>query len=55
VESDARSGCVLRRTRFSDFVTYSGAQKTIVSDRLKRLVADGIFERVEYGTAPIPS
>jgi DNA-binding HxlR family transcriptional regulator len=41
------------RTRFSDFVTYSGAQKTIVSDRLKRLVADGIFERVEYEQHPI--
>ena len=31
---------------------YSGAQKTIVSDRLKRLVADGIFERVVYEEHP---
>jgi DNA-binding HxlR family transcriptional regulator len=41
-----------RRTRFSDFVKYSGAQRTIVSDRLKRLVADGIFERVIYEQHP---
>ena len=41
------------RTRFSDFVKYSGAQRTIVSDRLKRLVADGIFERVAYGEHPV--
>lgn len=40
------------RTRFSDFVKYSGAQRTIVSDRLKRLVANGIFERVEYEEHP---
>ena len=40
------------RTRFSDFVTYSGAQKTIVSDRLKRLVADGIFQRAQYEQHP---
>lgn len=40
------------RTRFSDFVTYTGAQKTIVSDRLKRLVAAGIFDRVEYERHP---
>ncbi len=40
------------RTRFSDFVKYSGAQRTIVSDRLKRLVANGIFERVVYEEHP---
>ena len=40
------------RTRFSDFVKYSGAQKTIVSDRLKRLVGEGIFERVVYEEHP---
>ena len=40
------------RSRFSDFVMYSGAQKSIVSDRLKRLVANGIFERVEYDLHP---
>ena len=40
------------RTRFSDFVKYSGAQKTIVSDRLKRLVASGILLRVEYEEHP---
>jgi DNA-binding HxlR family transcriptional regulator len=41
------------RTRFSDFVKYSGAQRTIVSQRLKRLVADGIFERVVYAEHPV--
>lgn len=40
------------RNRFSDFVTYSGAQRSIVSDRLKRLVAGGIFERVAYAEHP---
>ena len=40
------------RRRFSDFVSYTGAQKTVVSDRLKRLVAAGIFERVEYQQHP---
>lgn len=34
------------RTRFTDFTKYTGAQKTVVSDRLKRLVASGILERV---------
>ncbi|MEO7572878.1 MAG: helix-turn-helix domain-containing protein [Acidimicrobiales bacterium] len=40
------------RRRFSDFVTYTGAQKTVVSDRLRCLVAAGIFERVEYQQHP---
>ena len=40
------------RTRFSDFVKYTGAQKTVVSDRLKRLVDAGIFDRVEYEQHP---
>lgn len=40
------------RRRFSDFVTYTGAQKTVVSDRLKRLVVAGIFERIEYQQHP---
>lgn len=40
------------RRRFSEFVTYTGAQKTVVSDRLKRLVAAGILERVEYQPHP---
>jgi DNA-binding HxlR family transcriptional regulator len=40
------------RTRFSDFVKFTGAQKTVVSDRLKRLVEAGIFDRVEYEQHP---
>lgn len=40
------------RTRFSDFVKYTGAQKTVVSDRLKRLVDAGVFDRVEYEQHP---
>lgn len=40
------------RRRFSEFVKYSGAQRTVVSDRLKRLVAAGIFDRVEYQQHP---
>lgn len=40
------------RRRFSEFVKYSGAQPTVVSDRLKRLVEAGIFDRVEYQQHP---
>jgi len=40
------------RTRFSEFVAHSGAQKTVVSDRLKRLVADGVFARAEHPEHP---
>lgn len=41
------------RRRFSDFVKYTGAQRTVVSDRLKRLVDAGIFDRVEYQEYPV--
>jgi DNA-binding HxlR family transcriptional regulator len=40
------------RTKFSEFVKYSGAQATVVSDRLKKLVGNGIFERVLYEEYP---
>jgi DNA-binding HxlR family transcriptional regulator len=40
------------RRRYTDFVNYTGAQRSVVSDRLKRLVDAGIFERVEYQTYP---
>lgn len=40
------------RTRFTDFTKYTGAQKTVVSDRLKRLVASGILERATYSEHP---
>ncbi len=40
------------RRRFADFVTRTGAQKTVVSARLKRLVEAGILERVAYSDHP---
>ncbi len=54
---DAWSLLILReafygRRRFSDFVMYTGAQKTVVSDRLKRLVDAGILERAVYSEHP---
>jgi DNA-binding HxlR family transcriptional regulator len=54
---DAWSLLVLReafygRARFTDFVRRTGAQKTVISDRLKRLVDHGILERVEYQQHP---
>lgn len=42
----------LGRRRFSEFEAGSGAQATVVSDRLKRLVELGILERVEYQQHP---
>lgn len=57
VIGDAWSVLVLREAfygvrRFSEFVEYTGAQRTVVSDRLKRLVASGVLERVEYQQHP---
>ena len=54
---DAWSLLILReafygRRRFSDFVANTGAQKTVVSARLKALVDVGILERVEYSEHP---
>ena len=54
---DAWSLLVLReafygRSRFTDFVRRTGAQKTVISDRLKRLVDNGLLERVEYQQHP---
>ncbi len=42
----------LGKRRFSEFVEGSGAQKSIVSDRLKKLVEFGVFDRVEYQEHP---
>lgn len=47
---DAWSMLIIReafygRDRFSDFVRHTGAQKTVVSARLKHLVEAGILER----------
>ena len=39
-------------TRFSDFVERTGAQRTVVSARLKGLVGEGILERVAYSDHP---
>lgn len=54
---DAWSMLILRealygRTRFSDFATHTGAQKTVVSARLKQLVEAGILEREAYSEYP---
>ena len=54
---DAWSMLILReafygRRRFSDFVAHTGAQRTVVSARLKTLVEVGILERVEYSEHP---
>jgi DNA-binding HxlR family transcriptional regulator len=39
--------------RFSDLVDDLGIAKNLLSDRLKRLVEDGIVEKVEYQTRPV--
>lgn len=39
-------------TRFADFEKRTGAQPSVVSDRLKRLLEAGIFERREYSSHP---
>ncbi len=54
---DAWSWLILRealygRRRFSDFVRHTGAQRTVVSARLKKLVGAGILRRVEYSQHP---
>lgn len=41
------------RDRFSDFVRHTGAQKTVVSARLKHLVETGILERVVADELPL--
>lgn len=40
------------RTHFSDFVRHTGAQKTVVSARLKTLVDARILKRVPYSESP---
>ena len=40
------------RRRFSEFQAHTGAQATVISDRLKRMVDLGILERVEYQQSP---
>ena len=55
---DAWSVLILReafygRSRFSDFVHHTGAQKTVVSARLKSLVEVGLLERVAYSEHPV--
>ncbi|MEM9042034.1 MAG: helix-turn-helix domain-containing protein [Actinomycetota bacterium] len=39
--------------RFSDFVDRTGAQKTVVSARLKHLVESGVMEREIYDEFPV--
>ncbi|MEM8902617.1 MAG: helix-turn-helix domain-containing protein [Actinomycetota bacterium] len=55
---DAWSMLIIReafygRDRFTDFVRHTGAQKTVVSARLKHLVESGIFERVVSDELPL--
>ena len=38
--------------RFGDFLKRSGLLKTVVSNRLQKLVSDGCFEKVEYQDSP---
>lgn len=38
--------------RFADFVEFTGAQPSVVSNRLKRLVEAGVLERREYQEHP---
>ena len=42
----------LGRRRFSEFEAHTGAQSSVISDRLKRLVELGILDRVEYQQYP---
>ncbi len=42
----------LGKRRFGEFVDGTGAQRTVVSDRLKKLVLFGILDRVEYQEHP---
>jgi len=42
----------LGRRRFSEFEAGTGAQPTVISDRLKRMVELGILDRVEYQQYP---
>lgn len=55
---DAWSLLILReafrgRRRFSDFVQGTGAQKTVVSARLKQLVGSGVMRREQYCEHPV--
>ena len=43
----------LGRRRFSEFEAGTGAQPTVISDRLKRMVELGLLERVEYQRYPV--
>lgn len=40
------------RRRFGDFVEFTGAQPSVISDRLKRLVTAGILESSQYQEHP---
>jgi DNA-binding HxlR family transcriptional regulator len=42
----------LGHRRFAEFVEFTGAQPSVVSDRLKRLVASGVLERRRYQDHP---
>lgn len=42
----------LGHRRFADFVEFTGAQPSVVSDRLKRLVGAGVLEQSQYQEHP---
>lgn len=44
--------CFLGLSKFDEFADSTGATRHIVSDRLKRLVATGVIEKIEYSNAP---
>jgi DNA-binding HxlR family transcriptional regulator len=45
--------CFLGKSRFEEFQTSLGVTRHVLSDRLKRLVADGVLERNAYSTRPL--
>ena len=45
--------CFLGKSRGEDFQTSLGVTRHVLSDRLKRLVADGVLERNAYSTRPL--
>lgn len=44
--------CMLGLSRFDQFADSTGATRHIISDRLKRLCAHGVLEKVPYSDRP---
>lgn len=45
--------CFLGTRRFDDFQAHLGATSHVLADRLRRLVAEGVLERVAYQERPL--